>query len=81
MPGSSKLKLKTWARRIDSLEWTTFEELCSRVFKIHKTMPKVPFKIRDIELFFDMAEAGRVKSDIPASTKVHFQNGAQKKTV
>ena len=44
-------------------------------------MPKVPFKMSDIELFFDMVEAGRAKSVIPAITKVHFQNGAQKKTV
>ena len=34
-----------------------------------------------MELFLEMVEAGRAKSDIPAMTKVHFQNGAQKNTV
>ena len=34
-----------------------------------------------MELFFDIVEAGRAKSAIPAITNVHFQNGAQKNTV
>ena len=51
------------------------------IIRTYKTNPKVPFKINDIELFFDIVEAGRAKSDIPAITKVHFQNGAQKNIV